>query len=80
MKILLALPSNEVMEEVLWSVCNCEELSTPVRKMEKKVLNELLTKVRRRRKKQGSSGDSSSSSSSSSSVRKKRMRRLSLPP
>lgn len=46
MQVLLALPANATLEDVLRAICQCDELETPVRKMEKKTLNELSLKVR----------------------------------
>lgn len=50
MKVLRALPADASLEELLWACCRCNEVSLPVRKADKRPLNDLLTKCRFRSK------------------------------
>lgn len=42
--MIISLPANITTGEMLSKVCEVEELCLPLRKHEKKILNELLTK------------------------------------
>ena len=44
MKMIISLPVKITMEEMLSKVCEVEELCLPLRKHEKKILNDLLAK------------------------------------
>lgn len=50
MKALRALPPDASLEELLWACCRCSEVALPLRKADKRPLNELLAKCRFRSK------------------------------
>lgn len=50
MKTLRALPAEASLEELLWACCRCSEVVLPVRKSDKRPLNEMLPKCRFRSK------------------------------
>jgi len=50
MKVLRALPPDASLDELLWACCRCSEVALPMRKADKRPLNELLAKCRFRSK------------------------------